>query len=669
MLRARHHIGWLVLLALIAAGLTPARASETDGVDERRARAAARANDPHWCGGSTGPLPNVKRTAHFVIWYDTIKGGLTIGQFASVLENVWTVEVANFGWAAPPSYTSNPAPGGRYPVRLVDEGGDYGSVSPNGAHAGMVGDNPWTGWNEGDAQASCMILDDGFDNVGSGNNLDDLKVTAAHEFFHSITRGLGVTNDLDRSYREGGASWMEDEVYDSINDNYQYLWPKWDSSMGAHPDDPKGLAYNYWLVWRGLTERYGSGVPGGAEALIQRILENVSKGQKQLPATEKAFWDLKHTYFFYAYHQFAVAALFMKPCNGNYPPLCFEEADGYRGQMGGPPTHHGAVTRTQPYTGSIRDDYTLNWIKLPDTPKSYPVAFKNLSTSSPMFWSVACDLGNEIRLEMWGPVEPGGKRGMLWVKRKGCDGSSYAIVTNHHRSGGNPTSSPLASYKIWVAQIPMTGSLTWTVSGNASGTSSGYTWTDTWNETGTLSIKVKRGPVSMPEWYLVDNGSSYTIDYTQDRTVTSTQNGCTTAYERLGTGSGAPVAIFAYPGVIGQTYPNLDPPIPYDEFPDPLDLYFYAPLAYSETWEGCSNGSANGTGNGPYYHGLDTLPACIPASLDGAASIWWQPGAPFSAGWKESNKIFEFDCSATVPVTGGNQTITVSGSVGYDIAI
>ena len=29
---------------------------------------------------------------------------------------------------------------------------------------------------------------------------------------------------------------MEDEVYDSINDNYQYLWPYFDYSMGAYPE-------------------------------------------------------------------------------------------------------------------------------------------------------------------------------------------------------------------------------------------------------------------------------------------------------------------------------------------------------------------------------------------------------------------------------------------------
>ena len=102
------------------------------------------------------------------------------------------------GWVVqaglqPPSYTARPAPGGIYPVRIADAGaGTYGYVSGRGAHAGLVGNNPATGWNEGDAKASCMVLNTGFATIGSANNLDALKVTVAHEFVHSIPR-FGVS--------------------------------------------------------------------------------------------------------------------------------------------------------------------------------------------------------------------------------------------------------------------------------------------------------------------------------------------------------------------------------------------------------------------------------------------------------------------------------------------
>ncbi|HZG49174.1 MAG TPA: hypothetical protein VEY90_06600, partial [Thermoleophilaceae bacterium] len=46
------------------------------------------------------------------------------------------------------------AAGGRYHVRIdALSSGLYGFVSVAGTHAGLVGDNPATAWNEGDAQS------------------------------------------------------------------------------------------------------------------------------------------------------------------------------------------------------------------------------------------------------------------------------------------------------------------------------------------------------------------------------------------------------------------------------------------------------------------------------------------------------------------------------------
>ena len=51
--------------------------------------------------------------------------------------------------------------------------------------------------------------------------INALRVTAAHEFFHAIQFAYDVKEDL--WFMEGSATWVEDEVYDSINDNYQFL--------------------------------------------------------------------------------------------------------------------------------------------------------------------------------------------------------------------------------------------------------------------------------------------------------------------------------------------------------------------------------------------------------------------------------------------------------------
>src|SRR5215208_4173784 len=134
-----------------------------DAAVRRRARdtlAAAQADGR--CLTSDATLAATTVTAHFHLSYapGTIGGGLSLGHWTDALESAWNREVTAFGWAAPPAFHFDPAPGGRVPVRL-DPGlapGLYGFVSTNGDHAGPVFDNPSTPWTEQNAQAVCMVL-------------------------------------------------------------------------------------------------------------------------------------------------------------------------------------------------------------------------------------------------------------------------------------------------------------------------------------------------------------------------------------------------------------------------------------------------------------------------------------------------------------------------------
>ena len=60
--------------------------------------------------------------------------------------------------------------------------------------------------------------------------LKSLQATAAHEFNHGIQFGEGGLTGVgapDLVFTEGGATWMEDEVFDTANDNYFYLGRPW----------------------------------------------------------------------------------------------------------------------------------------------------------------------------------------------------------------------------------------------------------------------------------------------------------------------------------------------------------------------------------------------------------------------------------------------------------
>ena len=151
--------------------------------------------------------------------------------------------------------------------------GLYGFVSTEGTGAGFVGNNPNTAWDDVDAFASCMVLNSNYTGfpVSPQRALD---ATTAHEFNHSIQFGYGrhATPRTTRCSR-AGATWMEDEVYDAADDNHNYLWPDFRDSMG----DYEARHTRFWLMLRGLTERFGAGVAGGGEQVMQDFWENTSK--------------------------------------------------------------------------------------------------------------------------------------------------------------------------------------------------------------------------------------------------------------------------------------------------------------------------------------------------------------------------------------------------------
>jgi hypothetical protein len=108
-----------------------------------------------------------------------------------------------------------------------------------------------------DRAAYCVVDDDFADFSPSPEK--DLRVTAAHEFFHAVQFAYRI--DADYWVMEGTAAWVEDEVYDHINDNLQYL----KRSALTFPDapldyvDPEDLnwVYGSWIWWRFLSEYFG----------------------------------------------------------------------------------------------------------------------------------------------------------------------------------------------------------------------------------------------------------------------------------------------------------------------------------------------------------------------------------------------------------------------------
>ncbi len=157
-----------------------------------------------------------------------------IDSAAAELEVVWAKEVVAYGYRAPKSdlTSANHGPDGKLDVYIADVGSDrlYGYCTSDDPNATSPS------YPYGDISAYCVLDDDFAANQFPGvTGLDAFRVTAAHEFFHAVQAAYDFFDDL--VLIEGTAVWMEDEVYDDINDNYQYFA----ASALQRPDVPFDL--------------------------------------------------------------------------------------------------------------------------------------------------------------------------------------------------------------------------------------------------------------------------------------------------------------------------------------------------------------------------------------------------------------------------------------------
>jgi len=120
--------------------------------------------------------------------------------------------------------------------------------------------------------------------------LMSLQITVAHEYHHSIQFGYNV--NFDSWYAEATSTWFEDELYDGVNQLYNYI-PAWFRNSGlsldTKPSVTSGGGYGRWIFNRYLAEQHGTGVikaaweklaslntpGGGAQIPMVPVLENL----------------------------------------------------------------------------------------------------------------------------------------------------------------------------------------------------------------------------------------------------------------------------------------------------------------------------------------------------------------------------------------------------------
>ena len=188
------------------------------------------------------------------------------------------------------------------------------STSPTSADDGLYGyctsDQPVKRDGTSNYWAYCVI-DDDFSKAEFPTNTprENQQVTIAHEFFHAVQ--YAYDSEEANWFLEATATWAEDEVFDAVNDNWNYLEY---GQMGA-PYIPLNtfdalVHYGNWIFFRSLTERFRSQT-GSMPNLVLEMMRRGSNrtGEPDATAMKAIQKELvqRGTTLAKSYQQFAVA--------------------------------------------------------------------------------------------------------------------------------------------------------------------------------------------------------------------------------------------------------------------------------------------------------------------------------------------------------------------------
>jgi hypothetical protein len=157
-----------------------------------------------------------------------------VNRCADIFDSVWVKEVDQLRYDRPPPddwYEGNGGDG-RYDIYVKN-------INP--WFLGFTDPETSTVANPISYTSYIVVRNDYSGYFGHEDKLDNLRATAAHEFFHAIHMGYDASEfefddpDNQNTYKpywmEMSAVWMEEMVYDAVNDYLGYL-----SSFFKHPD-------------------------------------------------------------------------------------------------------------------------------------------------------------------------------------------------------------------------------------------------------------------------------------------------------------------------------------------------------------------------------------------------------------------------------------------------
>ena len=168
-----------------------------------------------------------------------------VDRMATEFEIVWDFFLDSLGFDPPPD-DGTEGGSGKYDIYLENLPSQYFAIT-------------YTSSAETGSSSSCasyIKMRNNYDASGfqGHTELENIQVTAVHEFFHSIQFAY---NCYERFWTmEAAAVWSEDELYDDINDLYRYM-PSWFEYPNRPIDTETTHMYGSFILYQYIDEHLG----------------------------------------------------------------------------------------------------------------------------------------------------------------------------------------------------------------------------------------------------------------------------------------------------------------------------------------------------------------------------------------------------------------------------
>jgi len=199
--------------------------------------------------------------------------GYNMNQLAQAADSSYNYEVNILGYPPPPG---DAGVGGddRYDIYIQNlSGGLYGYTE----FENQITNNTYTCYT---------VMDNDFGTGYYTHGIDAARVTIAHEFHHGIQIGNYVYRSNDTYYFELTSTSMEEFVYDSINDYYNYMDTYFRNPQNAFSSN-NGYDLAIWNIF--LKDRFGASIIKRTWELMrqERAVESIADAILEAGSTLK----------------------------------------------------------------------------------------------------------------------------------------------------------------------------------------------------------------------------------------------------------------------------------------------------------------------------------------------------------------------------------------------